>query len=106
MATTVANIRNCPAGWQSDRKYVYIGRPGKGLSGYYGNPIMLRNEADREEVLHQYYDYAAKRIHEDPKFAAMVLALEGKTLVCFCAPKACHGDVLVLLIDYLKTVTK
>lgn len=104
--TQVVNIRQCPRGWERNPEYVYIGRPGKGLSGYYGNPIMLRNERDRDDVLHQYYEYAAKRIHEDAKFAAMVLALDGKNLVCFCAPKACHGDVLIILIDYLKKMTK
>ena len=106
MATQVVNIRNCPRGWERNPDYVYIGRAGKGLSGYYGTPIMLKREADREDVLHEYWDYAATRIHEDPKFAAMVLALDGKNLVCFCAPKACHGDVLKLLIDYLKEQEK
>lgn len=94
MATTVANIRNCPAGWQNDPKYVYIAK------GYFANPIV------GDKTLFKYYDYAAARIHTDPKFAMMVLALEDKTMVCECAPKACHGDILYLLMAYLKREAK
>ena len=31
---------------------------------------------------------------KDAAFRRRVWELEGKTLVCFCSPKACHGDVL------------
>lgn len=101
MATTVVNIRSCPAGWQRNPQFVYIGRPGKGLSGYYGNPFRLMREQDRDELLHRYWDWAAERIHRDPQFWDMVNHLNGKTLVCFCSPRKCHGDVLLLLAQYI-----
>ncbi len=81
---------------------VYIGRAGKGKSGYFGNPIlrgkrclycgMIHNESGT--TLDCYRDYLEKRIKEDAEFKANVKALKGKTLGCFCKPKACHGDIL------------
>lgn len=34
-----------------------------------------------------------------PKLLNSLHELKGKTLACFCAPKACHGDVLLELAN-------
>tara|TARA_R100001594_G_scaffold30299_1_gene56673 strand:+ start:8134 stop:8289 length:156 start_codon:yes stop_codon:yes gene_type:complete len=36
-----------------------------------------------------------QRIARDPKFRRAVAGLHGKVLACWCAPYACHADVLV-----------
>lgn len=88
--TSVVNVKKS--------KYdVFIGRP-----SIFGNPFVLKREEDREKVVAQYEKYARKRIEEDVNFAIAVANLEGRTLGCFCAPRACHGDVLVTLTQELK----
>ena len=81
---------------------VYIGRAGRGQTGYFGNPFRLERESDREEVLEQFTAYAIDRICTDTSYAERVKALHGKRLFCFCAPKACHGDVLSALAAALQ----
>jgi len=48
----------------------------------------------REEAMQKYEAW----IRTQPKLLASLGELQGKTLVCFCKPKACHGDVLIKLI--------
>ena len=71
------------------KKYdVYIGRPSK-----WGNPFTIGPDGEREKVIKKYRDYILK----SPKLLAQMGELKGKTLGCWCAPKACHGDVLIKL---------
>lgn len=48
------------------------------------------DDGDRDEVIRKYEQYLASR----PELIARLPELLGKTLGCFCAPKACHGHVL------------
>lgn len=86
---------------------IYIGRSGKGFDGYFGNPISLRidtlesPQAKRQKVLLEYKGYLNRRLEYDPIFRARVKALSGKTLVCFCVPKLCHGMLLAEAADRL-----
>lgn len=63
---------------------VYIGRPSK-----WGNPYEIGRDGTREEVIQKYREYA-----EGFSIAVIRRELGGKVLGCWCAPKACHGDVL------------
>ena len=92
--TTVTNIR-------TQIYDVYIGRAGKGKSGYFGNPFSL---GTREENIANFKIYFYKRIAEDNEFKKRVLELEGKKLGCFCKPLACHGDIIVEYLNNLKLV--
>ena len=73
---------------------VYIGRGSK-----WGNPFPITETASREQVIAKYREWITngngkhllKDLHE----------LKDKRLGCFCKPKACHGDVLVDLINKL-----
>lgn len=67
---------------------VYIGRGSK-----WGNPFVIGEHGDRDEVIEQY----AQWLPTQPELVASMPELTGKRLGCFCAPKACHGDVLVAL---------
>ncbi len=66
---------------------VYIGRP-----SIYGNPYPINKNQDRTKVIQLFAQY----LEERPDLKARVRKdLRGKDLVCFCAPLACHGDVLL-----------
>ena len=69
---------------------VYIGRPSK-----WGNPFTMNGEQDRERVIAQFEQY----LLNSPELLAQLGELKGKDLVCYCAPKACHGDILLRLAN-------
>jgi hypothetical protein len=104
----VIHISDAPPGWKSDKDFVYIGRSRKGLEGIWGNPFILYDEFNRAAVLKQYINWLTLKIRnadiKDQYAPSSVAKLADKTLVCFCAPKACHGDVLQsiasILADY------
>jgi hypothetical protein len=77
---------------------IYIGRAGKGQSGYFGNPFKLKPGNSKGSTLEEYKKYFYERLEKDPEFKANILALKGKTLGCFCKPSPCHGDII---IEYL-----
>ena len=66
---------------------VYIGRPSK-----WGNPFVIGPDGDRATVIRKYRAFILA--HPD-LVADARKELVGKNLVCFCAPQACHGDVLL-----------
>lgn len=76
------------------------------LEGCFGNPFFLRNPNDdneRTHVIYKYKQYFLNRIEIDYKFREAVLSLKGKKLGCFCAPKPCHGDIIIQWLDNLST---
>ena len=73
---------------------VYIGRGSK-----WGNPYVIGKDGDRAEVIEKYRVWAYQKWVEDQGYGIDWLEpLKGKDLVCFCAPQACHGDVLLEMI--------
>lgn len=72
---------------------VYIGRPSK-----WGNPFVIGRDGDREEVIDQYRAW----VQRQPELMAALGELKEKTLGCWCAPNACHGDVLIELSEQSK----
>jgi len=94
MPPKVIHIRDAPALWETNPLYVYIGRKGHGQDGYFGNPYPLVAEHLRSSCIEAFRTYCRHRIQVNPEYHRRVKALLGKTLVCFCKPKACHGDVL------------
>jgi len=70
---------------------VYIGRPSK-----WGNPFVIGRDGDRHEVIAKYREWVESR----PELIGMIKAeLKGQDLICFCAPLACHGDVLLSIAN-------
>lgn len=66
---------------------IYIGRP-----TVWGNPYVIGPDGTREEVIEKYRQY----FYSNPELMELARTeLRGKDLVCFCAPEACHGDVLL-----------
>ncbi len=66
---------------------VYVGRPTK-----YGNPFSLHNFNTREECVEAYRKWL---VTETELIKDIKLNLKGKDLVCFCAPKLCHANILL-----------
>ena len=71
---------------------VYVGRP-----TIWGNPFELTNSSDDEErqrVIELYREHIA----EHPELVELLRDLRPERLVCWCAPKPCHADVLAELL--------
>lgn len=86
--TKVVNITNIHEDWESDPDYVYIGRGSK-----WGNPWIIGNLTRREVIERYEADLLDSALMDD------LHELEGKFLVCHCAPLPCHGDVLVKWLE-------
>ena len=67
---------------------VYIGRP-----TVWGNPF---SKGSKEKNIADFREYAVKRHASDPSWLA---PLRGKSVVCWCAPAGCHGDVIIQLAN-------
>lgn len=67
---------------------VYVGRPTK-----WGNPFVIGRDGSRADVVRKYEEW----IVQQPDLMQALGELKGKSLVCWCAPEACHADVLMRL---------
>lgn len=73
-------MRRIPAG------AVYVGRPSK-----WGNPFEVGRDGTRAQVVERYRAWLC----DQPDLIAALPELRGRDLVCWCAPLACHADVLL-----------
>ena len=70
---------------------IYIGRP-----SVWGNPYEIGRDGTREQVIEKYKDY----LYSNASLMYQAQTdLKGKNLVCWCAPLACHGDVLLKIAN-------
>lgn len=81
---------------------VYIGRPSK-----WGNPFELGKDGDRDLVVEKFEKWLTTgesfgNINASEEKRQLILRsldeLSNKDLVCFCAPKKCHGDILLKMV--------
>lgn len=84
MITKVANIRH------------YQGNNGVEINRMtmFGNPFRIHGSCTREISIEKFRKYFEERIESSPKFKVAVLKLTGKTLLCWCHPLPCHGNVI------------
>lgn len=68
---------------------IYIGRGSK-----WGNPFIIGRDGDRDAVCEQHKQLLWKQIKSGEVTLTDLADLHGKDLVCFCAPKRCHGHTL------------
>lgn len=73
---------------------VYVGRP-----TMFGNPFVIGKDGNREQVIAKYKVWFMGKVQTDLRFAKAVEQLKGQNLACWCAPQACHADVI---IEYLE----
>lgn len=114
--TAVVNVRDLPGfgepGFLLPEGHAYIGRenPAHNLpESEWANPYRVKKESDREGVIERYRHELESALFDQPETPAAekhqrelrgrLLALRGMTLVCWCAPRACHGHVLAELIE-------
>jgi hypothetical protein len=76
-----------------ERYHVEIGRPSK-----WGNPFAIDRDGNRAQVIARYERY----LLDNAELMAALPELRGKVLGCWCAPRPCHGDVLVRLANASK----
>ena len=79
---------------------VYIGR-----GSLWGNPFKIGADGTREEVIEKFRLYLWEQIKAGKISKEQLVELEGKRLGCFCAPQACHGDIIVKAIKWAKNNT-
>lgn len=60
----------------------------------WGNPFIVGRDGSRDEVVAAYRAWLWAEIRAGRISKAELAALHGKRLGCWCAPKACHADVL------------
>jgi hypothetical protein len=73
---------------------VFIGRPSK-----WGNPFRIGVHGTRAEVIKKYENW----IRIQPQLMNSLHELQDKTLVCYCKPLPCHGDILIKLLGELSS---
>ena len=61
----------------------------------WGNPFRIGPDGTRAEVIAKYRAW----IQTQPHLLASLGELNGRRLGCWCAPRPCHGDVLVELAE-------
>lgn len=64
---------------------VYVGR-----GSPWGNPFVMRHSTDAER------DRVCDKFELEVLHTLDLTDLRGKDLVCFCAPKRCHADALLM----------
>jgi hypothetical protein len=78
-------------------------------AGYLGNPVVpdevcvicgrVHARRQRRQLMACYAVWLSRRLRVDADFLARVQALRGRELGCYCAPRACHGDLLAAAAD-------
>ncbi|KAF1702863.1 DUF4326 domain-containing protein [Pseudoxanthomonas kaohsiungensis] len=72
---------------------VYIGR-----GTPWGNPFGIVPGVTRQDAVKRFL----QRVEADPDYQARIRQqLAGRDLVCSCAPRLCHGDVLLAVANNL-----
>jgi hypothetical protein len=70
---------------------VYCGRPSE-----FGNPFVIGKDGNRDEVIRKFetwFRQSPERVERARKL------LNDKNLICWCAPLACHCDVLLKIAN-------
>lgn len=69
-----------------------------GEPGWLGNPYS-KDDYGRKRCIERFREDFVERLRTDSEFRSAVEDLQGKTLACWCKPKACHGDVILEFLE-------
>lgn len=78
--------------------FVYVGRaaPRLGLpESPFANPFKIGTDGGRTDVIQKYRTWILGR----PDLLLRLRELRGRPLACWCAPEACHADILTAFVD-------
>ncbi len=94
----VIHFKDAPPGWRTNPRYEYIGRGSKWGNDYshLQSSRAHHRVGTREDAISMFEE------HQLPGLLPDIGELDGKILVCFCYPKACHGNVLTRTLDESK----
>jgi hypothetical protein len=88
--------------WSLEHGGEYVGRP-----SVLGNPFAIGRDGTRDEVVAKYRRWLwaecgkhGEVLAELDRLAEKFINQRGLTLVCWCAPKACHADVIASAIEW------
>jgi hypothetical protein len=79
-------------------RWTYVGRKNLRFgipASRWGNPYCLGRDGTRENLVMHYKVH----IFYEPELLGLVHILKGRTLACWCAPKLCHGEILIRLAE-------
>jgi len=81
---------------------IYIGRP-----TLWGNPFIIGKDGNRDEVVEK-FEYWVRNSNNDQAIFIRnnIHNLYNKTLGCWCKPHACHGDILVKILNEYRSNSK
>ena len=93
----------------SSLNVVYVGRKCRKFEGsILGNPFKIGRDGNRDEVIEKYRQWLWTEINRKGEVWEELLELLEKyklwgdmVLVCWCAPQACHGDVIKRCLEWL-----
>lgn len=100
--------------WMENPNHVYIGRQGivfikdkktgkkerfPKRPSEFANPFKVNKTNSRNDVCKLFEIYIKNKINKNTELKKRLMNLKGKTLGCWCKPEACHGDILVNIID-------
>lgn len=76
----------------------------------FGNPFIIGKDGDRGQVIKKHkqwilgiaYQHVTWRGRTGPQVLSLVHDLHGDVLGCWCAPHACHGDILLELANKIR----
>lgn len=75
----------------------YIGRPGRGQTSLFGNPVPVTPTTPRPQAVADFEQYLLFSTKPPAQaMRAQLHTLRCRRLGCFCAPALCHGHVLAL----------
>jgi len=97
----VVHVKNSPYD-------VYIGRPNPKVPTCdcrWGNPFKIPQDGQRAEVIAKYKNWLTTTDEGLKILAQAKTELPGKVLACWCAPLACHGNVLAELVNQKTEIT-
>lgn len=77
--------------WISNKDNIYIGR----FKSEFANPYSAKKYG-REKCIKLYERYIRNK---KPELLKKLLTLKDKTLGCWCKPEACHGNILIKLLN-------
>jgi len=80
-----------------DPDIVYIGR-----GSMWGNPYIIGEDGTREEVVAKFGKLLWNFMKSGSITKEDLLGLDSKRLACYCAPKACHGDMIKRAVTWVK----
>ncbi|HUS89849.1 MAG TPA: DUF4326 domain-containing protein [Desulfosporosinus sp.] len=87
----VVNMKNEIANVKVDRSSVL------------GNPYRIGKDGNRSEVIKKYKEYLWNCICVVDELNRLKDMSDDTVLGCHCKPKACHGDMIVSAVNYLKS---